>query len=1008
MEYRFEVAFSFAGPHREKVRAIAELVATKLGREKVFFDEWYEHEILGSDMDVLLQRIYHEQSLMVVADLSEHYAGREWTQAEARAIRALRKKLDLARNEVSRLRLLNIRFDEGDVPGMFDTEGYLDGIKKTIEECAETILKRHALLVERVSAKPASTPAVPVSPSPPIPVSPSPTLPPAPPICFFHLATDDDLYSGRERDLDWLDACARDPGIRIVTITGIGGLGKTSLVGRWIKVRNSSKHRAFRGIFFYSFYSDLKSEHFFKAFLDFAYQTLGQKRPPKEGALHHDTATLAQRWPFLIVLDGLEVLQADAENSRYGWINDIALNEFVSRVGEKGQSLLVLTSRFPFPQVTRQFPERCRSRELAMFSPEEGADLLEKCRLPDDRVARTGFSAQFGGHPLALRLFAGASLTAPATPPAELSREVMRAERSSTLPDPRERGITEEECQRRHQRRQFHKLLEWLQAKLPAPKRRLLQLVALFREPVPTSTLVALATNLDAMKADFHDCDPARIRTLLDALVCQYLLQREDDSGSDIARWAAHPIVRDVFRAEALKAGETLAAQFAEIVAGKGEGEPPKNVAELQPILEAIEVLLAAGDFKAARGLWRKRLDRGHAFQWILAPQEGLRCARGFLEPSERRAAMERALGPGKVAAFLTIVGRFGSLIGELDGVEHAHEESARIQHGQSDWNRVARDFRHIADAQILRGDLKAAVSSASESVYYAGVFEAQTTNRSGQCFPERPSDPPQHEADQEIKSRALRAHAHSLQGALCAASRDFACADAIQRSLWPERHPLCSLRGILWCRHRLRLDEATAARHLTELNWTLLKPLGANHNCARCDLLLGELDLEAGDLESAARRICEAVQVFREGHQVKDLPDALLAQARLRGSIEDCEEALRLAARSGFALMQCDALNVRALLRREAGQPADAAKHAREALEIAERCGYYWGRHEALRQLRDAAKALGNRADEKHWDEAEKALAAKMQPEIEEALRINREHDEEMERLYEKPKLQG
>jgi len=99
--------------------------------------------------------------------------------------------------------------------------------------------------------------------------------------------------------------------------------------------------------------------------------------------------------------------------------------------------------------------------------------------------------------------------------------------------------------------------------------------------------------------------------------------------------------------------------------------------------------------------------------------------------------------------------------------------------------------------------------------------------------------------------------------------------------------------------------------------------------------------------------------------------------------------------------LKQCDALNLRARLRREAGQPAAAAKNARDALEIAERCGYYWGRHEALRQLRDAAHALGHRADAQHWDEAEKALAAKMKPEIEEALRINHDHDREMEKLY-------
>ena len=158
---------------------------------------------------------------------------------------------------------------------------------------------------------------------------------------------------------------------------------------------------------------------------------------------------------------------------------------------------------------------------------------------------------------------------------------------------------------------------------------------------------------------------------------------------------------------------------------------------------------------------------------------------------------------------------------------------------------------------------------------------------------------------------------------------------------------------------------------------------------------------METRNDSSASLRIGEAVRVFRDARQGADLPDALLSQARLRRSVEDCDEALRIAQRSGFALKQCDALNLRALLRREKDEPALAKEDARKALEIAERCEYYWGRHEALRQLRDAAKALGNRADEKHWDDAEKELAARMQPEIEEALRITREHDAAMEKLY-------
>jgi hypothetical protein len=101
------------------------------------------------------------------------------------------------------------------------------------------------------------------------------------------------------------------------------------------------------------------------------------------------------------------------------------------------------------------------------------------------------------------------------------------------------------------------------------------------------------------------------------------------------------------------------------------------------------------------------------------------------------------------------------------------------------------------------------------------------------------------------------------------------------------------------------------------------------------------------------------------------------------------------------MTLDECDALNLRALLRREKGGCAEAALNdARQALRIAEACGYYWGRHEALRQLRNGAKALGARADENLWGQAEEELADQMKPELEEAIRFHRQHLEEVASL--------
>jgi hypothetical protein len=67
----------------------------------------------------------------------------------------------------------------------------------------------------------------------------------------------------------------------------------------------------------------------------------------------------------------------------------------------------------------------------------------------------------------------------------------------------------------------------------------------------------------------------------------------------DRVRWTAHPILGDVFQDEMLATDNSLAKQFADIVAGKSETRP-KTVEDLSPIIESIEVLLAAGDVNAA------------------------------------------------------------------------------------------------------------------------------------------------------------------------------------------------------------------------------------------------------------------------------------------------------------------------------------------------------------------------------------------------------------------------
>jgi tetratricopeptide (TPR) repeat protein len=389
-----------------------------------------------------------------------------------------------------------------------------------------------------------------------------------------------------------------------------------------------------------------------------------------------------------------------------------------------------------------------------------------------------------------------------------------------------------------------------------------------------------------------------------------------------------------------------------------------------------------------------------------------------------------------------------------MKGVAKTYEEKNAIRHNEQSWKNVSQGFINIAETQTLCGNLRDAVASTSEALFYAGVTEETIRRTFETSISESPMldrkavlprPPTISSYDNQLHRFAccLLAQALSLSGQLAAASRNFAAADSNSQSNLSS--PLQSGAGVYWSEHRLRLGEMEAAHVLTEKNRAICERLGWNDDLARCNLLLGRLEFLAQKFASAERCITEAICVFRDGHQGMDLPAALFAMAQIRRAVQlappigaaswsklfariftalklsvaepsstftsdesafsHCEESLRLAARSGFLLKKCDALNFRALLLRESGQPEKAFTDAREAHDIATRCEYYWGLHEALRQLRDTAKALNRTAEFREWDKAERNLTEKMKPEIEEALRINREHDAEMEKLYGKKK---
>lgn len=139
MPKRFAVALSFPGEHRSYVEEIAEALAATLTKQRVFYDRYYEPELSRPNLDTYLQKIYHDDSELVVVVLCKEYDKKEWCGIEFRAIRDLiKQRMD---NEI-----MFVRIADGDVEGVFGIDGYVDAQNRQPSDIAKLILERIALL----------------------------------------------------------------------------------------------------------------------------------------------------------------------------------------------------------------------------------------------------------------------------------------------------------------------------------------------------------------------------------------------------------------------------------------------------------------------------------------------------------------------------------------------------------------------------------------------------------------------------------------------------------------------------------------------------------------------------------------------------------------------------------------------------------------------------------------------------------------------------------------------
>ena len=218
---RFDVALSFPGEHRARVEKIAEALAVRLGQNRVLYDRWRGPEFARPNLDVYLTSLYHEESYLLVFFLCGEYRRRDWCGLEWRAGRDLLKQ---GYDE----RLMFLRLDDVDIPGLYSIDGYLDIRGVRDQEVAEAILARLTRLDLPAATRSGTVQRAFTSKLPIV----------------------DPFLIDREDQLAFLDQAWAEPGTNFVQIIAAGGTGKTALVNKWFR-----DHLSDAAVFGWSFYT---------------------------------------------------------------------------------------------------------------------------------------------------------------------------------------------------------------------------------------------------------------------------------------------------------------------------------------------------------------------------------------------------------------------------------------------------------------------------------------------------------------------------------------------------------------------------------------------------------------------------------------------------------------------------------------------------------------------------------------------------------------------------------
>jgi tetratricopeptide (TPR) repeat protein len=636
-------------------------------------------------------------------------------------------------------------------------------------------------------------------------------------------------------------------------------------------------------------------------------------------------ALLAER-PFLLMLDGVERLlrayvrmdapylgdeeveaQRDVSRASLYQCADPNVGTFLQWLAGLGATKTLLTSRL-LPRELEGLAGVVEEK-LTSMDPEDAVRFFRAMDIRGTRAEIQAACAPYGYLPLALRLLAGLVAEDPARP--------------GDIAVATDYEITED-----LRGREQHHILERAYNALDPAGQELLSRMAAFRSPVGYKVLQAIfgppSEETDEEEDAFRYGNERALKDALRGLVKRGLLLRQEGTG----RYDLHPVVRR-YAYDRLADKEGTHTRLRDYFAAVPEPEQVESLEDLAPTIELYHHTVRAGRYDEARLLFRDRLAVSLYFRFgAYQLRIELLCALfpdGEPFTPSREAALPSLSDEMAQAVTLMWLANAYSLSGQPGRAVPLYKAIIALREKAGDKKNLSVGLLAVASmAHLPLGELAKVEENLRRST--ALVREIGDEFREAAVHQELGLLLAYIGAFEE----AERTHQVALELVAKLGNRQIEC--VVQA--------YSAIRALLMAKPIAALEAARVARELADIDFPGIGKIEAD--IIRAEWLLGAAHRAQGELAQAEPHLGEALRRCRRINLVEREPDILLELARLRHAqgrgetLSLAQEALDIADRCEYRLVQADCHNFLAELALEKGDLQKAQEHAEIAREQA------------------------------------------------------------------------